>query len=209
MTEKDLETLAENLSRTSAEQLRELDDGEILPLPSFNVTSKRRAIWEIMSTLDSIMPTSGRLPYVARLYIWLSVHKVLSTWVLYCVNPFKVPLIYFNVHRRIARMIGGPSHQVLLTPWKSPVARYACLVSPVTDPSTEHTVVCVCVWDGLPYVAIWAVGPITKERLHAMIALALKENSDKQRIGTYPDLASSYVAARTREELRKRLLVDY
>ncbi|KAH6946741.1 hypothetical protein HPB50_014827 [Hyalomma asiaticum] len=156
MTNKDLETLCANMSKASAEQLRELNDGEVIPLPPLDGVSKSEAVFEIIETLRGISLPSVRLQYIANFYVWLSVNKVLSSWTVYSVNPLKVPHVYFNVHREIARAVGGRDHSLVFVTSVSPAARYACIMTPYVVPGRYNTLSSVCAsgtgWTTWPYV---------------------------------------------------------
>ncbi|KAL1481607.1 hypothetical protein MTO96_034352 [Rhipicephalus appendiculatus] len=104
-------------------------------------------------------------------------------------------LIYFALHRRVARALAIPGYPIEFVPIATSTRRYACII--VTDivPTIEHRVMCVCVWRNLAYAAVWAAESVEREYLHAGLASALCGNPEELRLGSYETLEDAYEAA--------------
>ncbi|KAL1481606.1 hypothetical protein MTO96_034351 [Rhipicephalus appendiculatus] len=172
MTTKDLDALDTALARLRHTKLLCLSFTTILEnFTTFGPTSKRRILQK--------MPEDA-----------------LSPWQLYRVDPFKVTLIYFALHRRIARALAIPGYPIQFVPIDTSNRRSACIIVTDTVPTNEHRVICVCVWDSLTYVAVWAAESVRREYFQSALASALCGNPEDLRIGSYGTLEVAYAEAR-------------
>ncbi|KAL1481604.1 hypothetical protein MTO96_034349 [Rhipicephalus appendiculatus] len=197
MTARDLDALVTALRRLNCGQLKDLSTTTILDNFSFfGSSTKERIIEQVRAYLEGISPLSSRLHYVGVLYCWLAAPEdALSPWELYRVNPFKVTLIYFALHRRIARELGMQGYPQAFVPIAAPSRRYACVIVPDMAPTNEHCVICVCVWNSLSYVAVWAAELVGREHLRSALASALCGNPEDFRVGSFETLERAYLGA--------------
>ncbi|KAL1423974.1 hypothetical protein MTO96_020656 [Rhipicephalus appendiculatus] len=194
MTARDLSAFATALSRAPSGLLVRLK--RVRRLESFNLvgSTNQQIIDELLSNLERISLVSQRLPFVAKLYCWIARQDLLLSWEVYRVNPFDVTLIYFAPHRRIARALDVASGSVTFVPVITLRARYACIMIPGMEPAAEHRIVCLCVWNNRPFVAVWAAESVGRAHLHSALASALCGNPDELRVGSFDSLLSAYGA---------------
>ncbi|KAL1473173.1 hypothetical protein MTO96_022448 [Rhipicephalus appendiculatus] len=198
MTTRDLDALITALSRLNYVQLRHLCTTNMLDNFSIVGTStKERILSQVLANLEGISPLSDRLLCVGGLYCGIAaLGNALSPWELYRVNPFKVNLIFFALHRRVARALAIPGYPIAFLPVATSRRRYACIIVPDIVPTTEHCVICLCVWNGLSHLAVWTAESVGREYLRSALASALCGDPEELRIGSYGTLESAYVAAR-------------
>ncbi|KAL1482983.1 hypothetical protein MTO96_050278 [Rhipicephalus appendiculatus] len=194
MTARDLSALAAALSRAPSGLLVRLKS--VRRLESFNLvgSTNQQIIDELLSSLERISLVSQRLPFVAKLFCWIARQDLLLSWEVYRVNPFDVTLIYFAPHRRIARALDVATGSVTFVPVITLRARYACIMIPGVEPAAEHRIVCLCVWNNRPFVAVWAAESVGRAHLHSALASAFCGNPDKLRVGSFDSLLSAYGA---------------
>ncbi|KAL1474172.1 hypothetical protein MTO96_038178 [Rhipicephalus appendiculatus] len=192
MTARDLSAFATALSRAPSGLLVRLK--RVRRLESFNLvgSTNQQIIDELLSNLERISLVSQRLPFVAKLYCWIARQDLLLSWEVYRVNPFDVTLIYFAPHRRIARALDVASGSVTFVPVITLRARYACIMIPGMEPAAEHRIVCLCVWNNRPFVAVWAAESVGRAHLHSALASALCGNPDELRVGTVAWMVLGY-----------------
>ncbi|KAL1481605.1 hypothetical protein MTO96_034350 [Rhipicephalus appendiculatus] len=198
MTARDLDALITALRRLDYTKLRYLSATTLLD--NFSITgrsTREEILHQVRANLEEVSPLSCRLYNAGRLYCWLAAPEdALSPWEVYRVNPLKVTLTCFAVHRHISRELGIQGYPQAFVPIATPSRRYACIIVPQTVPTSEHFVTCVCVWDSLNYVAVWAADSVVKGHLRSALASALCGNPDELRMGSYETLESAHMAAR-------------
>lgn len=182
----------------STKELYQLDYAHLFQfLPRNGSVHMTSALAEILNNLKATKPHRKRLSYVARLYCLLMPCNCFGPWRLYRLNVFAVQFKFFTLHRRFAAAMHYPGSEMTFVPKVYPDGRSACIVT--TEPMSglrENSVLCLSVFNGLPYVAVWAGRTVNLERLHCALVSVLRNNPQQCLVSTYPTLSASLAAAR-------------
>lgn len=201
MTLRDLNALTRALSRVDYWEIHRMSNARILDNFSIlGMPTKQEMIDRVRAHLQAIHVPTHRLQLLAAAYCWLAgPSDVLSPWELYRLDSLNVNLTDFDLHERIGRELGIQGCPEAFVSRAEASRRYACIVVPDIVPTIEHCVICVCVWNSLTYVAVWASESVGREHLRSALATALCGNLENMRIGSFETLSKAYIAARCNE----------
>ncbi|KAL3244119.1 hypothetical protein MRX96_047277 [Rhipicephalus microplus] len=205
MTSRDLDALVTVLRKLDCCQLQGLATAGMLEnITIAGMTTNEQIIEQVRTELQEISSMAGRLHCLARLYCWIGGLKdVLSPWNLYRIKPFNVNVMQFNLHRRIALELAMPGHPLVFVPEAAGRHRYACIIVGDTLNTSEHYVVCVCIWNHLRFVAVWASESVARERLRCALASALGGSTEYLWAGSFETLRQAYVVTRCNEVVQQ------
>lgn len=200
MTDKDLKTLCSHLNQLSAEELRHLEKANLIPSLRLRGATERQAmIADIRGALEAVHSRQQRLRHVALLYCWLIPHNRLRSWFLYRLEgleSFAAVTQDFTIHKRMAGLFSSRGSDVTVAHMSSDSGRYASIVA--TDPECglqEHSVLCLYVWNTLPYLAVCISGLLNLAHFKSFLNATLRCDHEDHLVGFYADFDDAFAAA--------------
>lgn len=197
MTDKDLKRLCYHLNQLSAEELRRLENANLIPSLRLRWETEHQAvIGDIRSALEASDSRKQRLQHLASLYCWLIPQNRLRSWFLYRLESIAVVTQDFTIHKRMAGLMSTRSSDTAAVYMSSESGRYASIVT--TDPESgtqEHSVLCLYIWDKLPYLAVCISGLLNLTHFKYFLTATLLRDHEELLVGFYADFDSAFVAA--------------
>ncbi|KAL1429741.1 hypothetical protein MTO96_015772 [Rhipicephalus appendiculatus] len=169
----------------------------MLSLGRLGGDAQHLAISEILYYLQVTEPYRTRISYVAWIYCFLMPRSRLGPWRLYKVKDFAGHFKHFDLHRHFAKAMQHPGSDMTFLPVVNTDTRLACIIT--TDPEfglLEHSVIGVCVFNKLPYLALWIGGAVNLEVLNSALASVLRSNPEQCLVSVYTTLDATHAAAR-------------
>ncbi|KAH8034266.1 hypothetical protein MRX96_057158 [Rhipicephalus microplus] len=197
MTAKDLQTLSRYLFNLSVQELYQLDYTFMLSFGRLGGKAQHLALSEILYYLQVTEPYRTRISYVAWIYCFLMPRSRIGPWRLYKVENFEGHFRHFDLHWHFAQAMQYPGSDMTFLPVVNTDTRLACVIT--TDPEfglLEHGVLGVCVFNKLPYVALWIGGAVNVGVLDSALKSVLKNNPQQCLVSVYTTLDSTHAAAR-------------
>lgn len=197
MTDKDLDKLCHCLHEVPEEELAKLDGTCILPNVRVTGVSRHHTVEAIRGNLKAIKSLHERLRLITWLYCWLLPHDRLKGWQLYRLNSRLQQFVAdFKLHSIIAQEFCWRGRINTYVPLACTDGRYACAVTgDLEDQPEEHSLICLCAWLEMPYLAVRSVDVIDRRKLMLTLNNVLGGSLDEHLVGGYETLSCGFAAA--------------
>lgn len=196
MTARDIETLCAAFYTLRFEEIHALDIANLPWLPRVSGLRLLAAVDAIRNALKAIHDPKERLQRVATLYSWLVPRGIFRTWFLYRLNRDLAELKPTNVMMMLEasmRSRGCGSGGAIIGTGSA--VYFSVMTRDVARETIEHRLLCFCIKNGVPFVAIHAPGGILdRATISEALAFVLGDPEQWMR-GCYDDLNSAFSAA--------------
>lgn len=188
MSELDVDVLCSHMYQLSMNQLRSLEDDNVIPgLQLRDAADRDEACNRICATLESCEPHQERIRQLAAAYCWLFPRDQSLEWALFILDKNAPPVEDFTLQTCVATKLSNPNVDLAFVPVSLGRSRFACVITaePESDPKDAHVVVGMCAWQDLPYLATCLPGGTSATRIELILEKILKCKSDDMYIGSY------------------------
>lgn len=176
-------------------EVHSLDNTKFPWLPRINGLSLLAAVDTIRRTLQATQKPKERLQRVATLYSWIVPRGIFSPWFLYRFNENLVGLKPTDVMLMVVKMMESLAGHLPHGYCDNGEALFfSVMARDLAYGAVEHSLVCFCIWHGLPYLAVHAPPVMFQQTTLSATLMLISHDPQKWVSGIYEKLSSAHTA---------------
>lgn len=192
MSDEDMETLCGIFYNLPFEELHAMDTLNYPWLLKLKGLSLLPSVNRICCSLKAVQDTPVRLKRTATLYSWLIPRNVYRPWILYRISALleqhDVRTVGSMLHEAVQSFSGGMGDGI-------DIGTAVCITVLTERSPLEYSPVCLCIWRGLPFLAVHAADVTSDGASHRAALASVIGDLENCWHGIYTDLRSAHSAA--------------